>query len=337
MGVTSSSPARDRRGITILSAVTDTSTPLSVAYLGPAGTFTEQALLTQPDLADADHILLPTFPDVFYAAEHGEADLAFAAIENSIEGSVNVTIDTLAFEADLLIQREVVIPIVMNLLVKPGTSLDDIKTVVSFPHAVAQCRGWLREHLPDVGIQAANATAEAVRLLAESSDTSTAAIGTALAAGLYGLDTLAEDIEDHPENSTRFVLVARDGIPTPTGHDKTSIVIFQRADRPGSLLAILQEFAARSINLTKLESRPTKQGLGDYCFLIDLDGHVADEVVADCLRNLRAKQANVKFLGSYPAAGEEAHEVRQEVSAAWADAGAWLDELRDAVGDSPVG
>ncbi|MDH3754850.1 MAG: prephenate dehydratase [Acidimicrobiia bacterium] len=316
--------------------MTTPSSALRVAYLGPAGTFTEQALLTQPDLAAAERVLLPSFPDVFYAATHAQVDLAFAAIENSIEGSVNVTIDTLAFEADLLIQREVVIPIVMNLLVQPGTALSDVKTVLSFPHAVAQCRGWLREHLPEVGIQAANSTADAVRTLAESAERTTAAVGTSLAADIYGLAVLEDDIEDHPENQTRFVLVAPGGIPAPTGHDKTSIVIFQRRDRPGSLLGILQEFAARSINLTKLESRPTKRALGDYCFLIDLEGHVADEVVADCLRNLRAKQADVKFLGSYPAAGERADDVRQEASELWDSAGAWLDELRDQVGSSPV-
>ena len=134
-------------------------------------------------------------------------------------------------------------------------------------------------------VVAANSNAEAARLVAEEADGRSAAVAPALAAKIYGLDVLASDIEDHPENETRFVLVGRDGIPAPTGHDKSTIVVFQRTDRAGSLLAILQEFAARAINLTKLESRPTKKALGDYCFIIDLEGHLADELVADCLRD----------------------------------------------------
>ena len=137
---------------------------------------------------------------------------------------------------------------------------------------------------------------------------------------------LAEDVEDHPDNQTRFVLVARDRVPKPTGHDKTSIVCFQRADHPGSLHGILGQFAARNINLTKLESRPTKQGLGDYCFVIDLSGHVGDEVVADCLRDLHAGLAGVKFLGSYPAAGEHGEQQRRQADAAWQAADEWLRE-----------
>src|SRR5690606_25038593 len=151
--------------------------------------------------------------------------------------------------------------------------------------ATAQCRTFLQRELAGVEQLEVASTAEAARRVAgEDNDGHTAAIAPAVAAKLYGLDVLANDIEDHPDNATRFVVVAREGIPAPTGHDKTSIVVFQRANRPGSLLAILQEFAARSIDLTKLESRPTKKGLGQYCFLIDLEGHIADEVVADCLR-----------------------------------------------------
>ena len=138
---------------------------------------------------------------------------------------------------------------------------------------------------------------------------------------------LATEIEDHPENQTRFVLVGR-GIPAPTGHDKTSIVCFQRKDRPGSLLGILQEFAARDVNLSKLESRPTKRNLGDYCFFIDAEGHIADEVVADALRNVSAKHGGVKFLGSYPAAGEHAETARAHADAAWRQADDWVEKLR---------
>jgi prephenate dehydratase len=302
-----------------------------LGFLGPAGTFTEQALLTQADLAQAHLVPIGSIPDVLAAAAAGEVDAGFVAIENAIEGSVNVTLDTLAFETDLLIQREVVIAVHLCLLAKHGVVLDDIKTVVSFPHATAQCRGFLNQHLPGVQAQATNSTADAARSLAENGNGHTAAIGTAHAAEVYGLEVLASGIEDHPENSTRFVVVSNAGVPAPTGHDKTSIVVFQRADAPGSLLSILQEFAARAINLSKLESRPTKRGLGDYCFLIDLEGHVEDELVADALRNLKMKQTDVKFLGSYPAAGEHGPAVRREADLAWKRADDWLAELRNQV------
>ena len=301
---------------------------LRVGYFGPRGTFTEQALYTQPDLVAGDVVALSSIPDVLAATESGAVDLGFTPIENAIEGSVNVTIDTLAFEADLLIQREVVIPISLCLMVVPGVALDDLTTVVSYPHAIAQCRRFVTEKLPaGVISEPANSTADAARVLAESGDRHSGAIGPARAAEVYGLEVLAVDVEDHPENETRFVAVAAAGIPAPTGHDKTSVVVFQRADAPGSLLAILQEFAARAINLVKLESRPTRRGLGDYCFLIDLEGHISDELVADCLRDLQAKQ-DVKFLGSYPAAGEHGPAVRREADVAWRQADEWLTVLR---------
>ncbi|WP_419918582.1 prephenate dehydratase [Candidatus Poriferisocius sp.] len=273
-----------------------------VAYLGPPGTFTEQALLTQPDLAAAEHLLCRSIPEVLASTSDGLVDWGFTAIENSIEGTVNITLDTLIFELDLLIQREVVMDIQLHLLAHPGTSLEQVKRVISFPVATAQCRRYLGKHLSEVEEVVAGSTAAAVRDLAASGDTSAAAIGTALARELYGLDTIASDIEDHPENQTRFVAVSRRGVPTPTGYDKTSVVVFQRSDRSGSLMRILAEFESRSINLTKLESRPTKKALGDYCFLIDLEGHVADPRVADCLRSIREEHGEVKFLGSYPAA-----------------------------------
>jgi prephenate dehydratase len=304
-----------------------------VAFLGPPGTFTEEALLTQSDLAEAELVPMRSMPDVLDATERGEVELGFVALENSIDGTVNESLDGLVFENSLLIQREVVIGVRLNLLVPAGQSVSDVKRVVSFPKAIAQCRGFLARELPDVEEVAATSTAEAVRLVGESREAGTAAVGTALAARLYGLDVAVADIEDHPENSTRFVLVAPPsvGIPAATGHDKTSIVCFQHADRPGSLHAILGQFSARNINLTKLESRPTKRRLGHYCFIIDLEGHVDDEVIADCLRDLHAQLADVKFLGSYPAAGEHGPARRRDAEAAWRDADAWVADLRSRI------
>ncbi len=299
-----------------------------VGFLGPHGTFAEEAVLTQPDLAGQDLSPLRSVPDVIGAVERGAVDVGLVPIENSIEGTVTVTLDTLAFDTDLLIQREVDLPISLNLCVRPGTKLGAIATVLSHPNPLGQCRVWLSRKLPDAVTVVTNSTAEAAAQVAAATDEGIAAICTGYAADLHRLESVASDIEDHPENQTRFVLVGH-GIPRPTGHDKTSIVCFQREDRPGSLLAILQEFAARAINLTKLESRPTKQSLGDYCFFIDFNGHVIDELVADCLRNLRAKQAEVKFLGSYPVAGEEdAHARREAAGKAWRESGEWIDELR---------
>lgn len=299
-----------------------------VAYLGPPGTFSEQALLSQPDLAAAELVDLPSISDVIEAITVGDVDLGVVPLENAIEGAVNETLDTMTFDANVLLQREIVITVQMNLLGLPGARVEDIDRVWSIPVASAQCRAFLRKELAGATVLASNSTAEAAQHVLEEGDAAMAAIGTALAADLYGLDVLASDIEDHPENQTRFGVLARDGIPMPTGHDKTTIVVFQHADQPGSLLAILQEFAARAINLTNLHSRPTKRGLGDYCFLIELEGHLSDELVADCLRDLKSKQAEVKFMGSYPAAGAHGDNIRRDADAKWRAANAWLGELR---------
>jgi prephenate dehydratase len=307
--------------------VTPTTT---VAFLGPAGTFTEEVLLGQADLAAADRRPFGSFWDVLDAVNRGRCDLGVVAIENSIEGTVNVTLDQLIFDHDLWIVREMQLPVAQCLVGKLGAQLGTLKKVVSIPVATAQCRAWLAHNLNHVDQEASPSTAEAVRRVAEAQDPHVAAIGTRHAAKLYGLVVLAEGIEDHEDNTTRFVVVSRPdwGIPAPTGHDKTSIVCFQSADHPGSLHAILGQFAARSLNLTKLESRPTKEALGDYCFVIDIDGHVADEVVADCLRDLHATLPAVKFLGSYPAAGDDGEERRKAASDAWQAADVWLQELR---------
>jgi prephenate dehydratase len=304
-----------------------------VTYFGPRGTFTEEALLSQPDLAACERVAQGSVPEVIAAVERGEFAAGVVPIENMIEGSVPVTLDTLAFESELLVQREIDLPVSLNLCVRPGTALGDVRRVLSFPHAVAQCREFLARKVPAADFHAANSTSDAAREVSKSRRTDLAAICNLLAAEIYGLEVLATAIEDHPDNVTRFVVVGR-GIPAPTGHDKTTLVCFQRSDRPGSLLAILQEFSARAINLTKLESRPTKRNLGDYCFFIDIDGHVADELVADTLRNLAAK-GKVKFLGSYPVGGvgEAAVHRRRAASREWRTASAWVDELRGQVRD----
>jgi prephenate dehydratase len=302
-----------------------------VAYFGPAATFTQEALLSQPDLAGADLRPLPTITAVLEAVAGGDVDLGFVPIENGIEGTVSATIDGLIFDVDLYIQREVVMDIHLHLMARPMTGLRDITSVSSYPHALAQCQKFLARELPEAEQVAANSTADAARVLGTSDSGGGAAIAPRLAAETYGLVILCEDVEDHADNQTRFVVVARRRVPRPTGHDKTSIVCFQRADVPGSLHGILGQFAARNINLSKLESRPTKQGLGDYCFVIDLGGHVGDEIIADCLRDLHATLADVKFLGSYPAAGEHSAAVREQADAAWQAADDWLRGVRSSI------
>jgi prephenate dehydratase len=303
----------------------------SIGYFGPAGTFTEQALLTQADYAEADRRPLATIVDVLEATVGRQVDLGFVPLENGIEGSVPITMDSLVFDFDLLIQREVVLDIHLALMANPGSALADVKVVASYPHALGQCRKFLSAQLPVAETLAAASTAEAARELAEHPDKTMAVIAPPQAAEVYGLRILAEEVEDHPENQTRFVAVAPSGIPAATGHDRTSIVCFQGADHPGNLHSILGQFAARDINLTKLESRPTKQGLGDYCFVIDLEGHIADEIVADCLRDLHASLFRVKFLGSYPAAGHHGPSRRREAVEAWRQADEWIQSLRSEI------
>jgi prephenate dehydratase len=308
-----------------------------IGFFGPFGTFTEQALLTQADLSSAELVPYRSVPDVLDAVARGDVNAGFVPIENSIEGTVNFTQDALIFDYELLIQREVVLDIEHCLLATAETSVADISTVLSIPVATAQCSAWLRTTLPNADVQAANSTADAARIVGERSaagEKGLAALAPANAAALYGLTVVAKNIADHAGNQTRFVLVARDGIPTSTGHDKTGIVVFQRADEPGSLISILQEFAARRINLSLLSSRPTKAGgLGDYCFIIYADGHVGEELMADVLRDLHTKQGGVKFLGSYPAAGEQAHSAREHADSRWKDADDWVSHLRTKIRD----
>jgi prephenate dehydratase len=302
--------------------------PPRVGFLGPLGTFTEQALLTQPDLAAGELVPYRTMPEVLAAVERSEIELGFVAIENSLEGTVSLTQDALVFTHDLLIQREVVLDIQQCLLARRGTTLADVKVIHSIPVASAQCTTFLR-HRPDIEVRATNSTAEAAEIVGRGEAAGQAAIGPMIAASIYDLHVIAADIADADRNQTRFVVVGRGRVPPPTGHDKTTLVVYQRANEPGSLISILQEFAARRINLSRLESRPTKAGgLGDYCFVIDADGHIGEELLADCLRDLHAKQGMVKFLGSYPAAGEAAPAAREHADARWRLADDWITDLR---------
>ncbi len=302
-----------------------------IGFLGPEGTFTEEALLSEADYASSQIIPFASLGEVLESVEDRRVDLGFVPMENAIEGTVRDIIDSLIFDVELRIQREVVLDVHLHLMAPPGTKLADVERVASIPVATAQCRAFLTQRLPRADSLATNSTAEAARLLGESDPLMTArptaAIAPRLAAKLYGLEILVEDIEDHPENQTRFVSLAKSGIPAPTGHDRTSIACFQNSDHPGSLYGILGQFAARNINLSKLESRPTKRALGEYCFIIDFEGHIADAVVSDCLRDLHAGLAGVKFLGSYPAAGPRGPAIRREVDSSLRQAGQWIDGL----------
>jgi prephenate dehydratase len=228
-------------------------------------------------------------------------ECALVPIENSIEGSVSITVDYLAREDHgLQVVREVRHPIRHRLITRPEVRLEEVTRVVSHPHAVAQCRVWLRRHLPGVHVEAANSTSIAVETVASSSEP-WAAIGTAIAAEEHGCIILRDSIEDHDDNETRFVFLSkireRQDLTEPY---KTSVVCESMKDRPGALLLILQEFAYRYINLTKIESRPSKRRLGDYIFLVDMDGRVADEPVAEALACLACKLPRLLILGSYP-------------------------------------
>lgn len=271
---------------------------MKVAYLGPEGTFTEEALLSLPWSGSAELIAAPTIAEVHAKVVSGDCDRGVVPIENSIEGSVNQTLDTLAFGEGVEVVGELVRPIRHALLAASGSSLASVTDVISHPHASAQCRGWLAENLPDATVHAANSTAEAAREVSHDRS-GWAAIGTLLAAKLYGLEVLAETIEDRAENATRFVVLGRER-PEPGARDKTSLVCFIEADRPGSLLAILHEFSDRGINLSKLESRPTKERLGEYCFFIDCDGHADAAPLNHAIQSLSTKIFRVKVLGSYP-------------------------------------
>jgi len=298
---------------------------LRIGYLGPEGSYSHEAVST---MEEVEPVACDTFADLLASVADSTLDLGLVPLENAIEGTVSATIDGLVFDHDLVIVREIVIPIRLHLLARPGVSIEDLTGVRSYVHALAQCRAYL--HRLGIPIEQTTSTSQAAREVADSAEP-WAALASTLAGELFGLVALATDIEDHRDNATRFVVVGRERVAAPTGHDRTTIVCFQDADRPGSLYGILGRFAARDVNLTKLESRPTKRGLGDYCFVIEFEGHVADDVVADCLADLQAHLARVKFLGSYPVTGVDASDRRAEVAEARRSADEWIREIRSRI------
>jgi len=302
--------------------------PTRFAYLGPEGTFAEAALRTLPAAATGVLIPEPTVQDAIDAVRKGEADAVVVPLENSVEGSVPSTLDELTNGAPLVITREIFLPVAFVLAARPGTGIDDVETVATHPHAEAQCRGWLRAHLPRASVLVSGSTAAAAAGVAHGEYD--AAVCAPVAAEHHGLVTVAVDIGDHPEAVTRFVLLSRPAPPPErTGNDKTSLVAFIRDDHTGALLEVLTEFAVRGVNLTRIESRPTKQRLGRYCFSIDCEGHLFDARVGDALAAVRRICADVRYLGSYPRGdGEPTPLPVGRDDAAFADATAWLSRLR---------
>ncbi|MEX2324724.1 MAG: prephenate dehydratase [Nitriliruptoraceae bacterium] len=309
-------------------------TAQAVGYLGPAGTFTETAarLVTGAE----DEAALVPFGDVtevLRAVGDQKVARAVVPIENTLEGSVTATLDALAFDWDLLIEAEIELPITLVVAGKPGTSLDTVTTVLSHPVALAGARRWLSANVSGAERLPAPSTAKAAADVADS-DGGIIAIVNPLAAERYGLEVIARDVADRTGNTTRFVVVGRTVAPK-TGWDKTSVVVFIEANKPGALLGLLEIFAERDLNLTKIESRPTKAELGEYCFFLDVEGHLADERVGDALAAVKRTHRDVKLLGSYRRSGARRADAADQIRAddeAYHRAAAWLADLRSQIG-----
>ncbi|MFC0532973.1 prephenate dehydratase [Phytohabitans kaempferiae] len=306
--------------------------PTHFMFLGPEATFTEQALLTLPAAVRGRRTPARSVPEALDAIRSGEADAALVPLENSIGGAVGITLDELIDGTPLAITREVVIPVEFVLGAREPIAFDQIRTVAAHPQASAQCRGWLRTHLPEATvIDVLSNSAAAISAAKGEYD---AAICAPIGADRYQLSLLAEKISDHPDAVTRFILVTQPGTPpAPTGDDVTSLAIFISHDRVGALLAVLMELAVRGINLTRIESRPTGERLGRYAFFLDCTGHVAEDRLGEALQGLHRVCADVRFLGSYPR--HRAFDGDRPVPAPaglsdvdYADAAAWLARIR---------
>ncbi|WP_156758442.1 prephenate dehydratase [Actinokineospora pegani] len=304
----------------------------TIAYFGPRGTFTEQAALGFTEQAalggDADLVPHATIPAAVGALRAGEADFACVPVENSVEGAVSATMDTLAAGEPVVAVAEHVLPIRFSVLVRPGTTAADVRSVASHPHALAQVQGWLAATLPAAAQVVANSTAAAAVGVAGGEHD--AAVTAPVALGHYPLEALATDVADEPDARTRFLLLARPGaLPAPTGADRTSVLAVV-AHRPGELSALLSELAMRGINLSRIESRPLRNHFGEYRFYLDFDGHVAEERVGDALAALHRRSQLVRFLGSYPKAdgsGSAAPEANRDAD--YHESARWLAGLRE--------
>ncbi|HET9184593.1 MAG TPA: prephenate dehydratase, partial [Solirubrobacterales bacterium] len=274
---------------------------MRIAYLGPAGTFTEDALGEAVPEGGFEPLRTGSIHDAILAVERGEAERALVPIENSIEGSVRVTLDTLAFEVSgVRIVGEHDYRVRVHLIGREGVRMEDVEAVLSHPQPLAQCARFLRENLPEVELRSVSSTAAAVRMVSESSRP-WAALGARAAAAMYGCRLLAEEVEDQSDNVTRFVWIAPAGTEQEgAGPWKTSLVFSELGeDHPGALVDALGEFSSRRINLTRIESRPLRQGLGRYMFFCDLEGAETDPPVAEAIESLRTKAESVRVLGSY--------------------------------------
>jgi len=303
---------------------------VTYTFLGPEGTFTEAALMQVPGAADATRIPCTNVNTALDRVRAGEADAAMVPIENSVEGGVTATLDAIATGQELRIIREALVPITFVLVARPGVALSDIKRISTHGHAWAQCRLWVDEHLPNADyVPGSSTAAAAMGLLADDAPYEAAICAPLIAAEQPGLHVLAENIGDNPDAVTRFILVSRPGpLPERTGADKTTVVVPLPQDHPGALMDILDQFASRGVNLSRIESRPTGQYLGHYFFSIDADGHAADSRVADALAGLHRISPATRFLGSYARADRQPASVAPHTSdAAFASAHAWVDSL----------
>ncbi|MDX6626366.1 MAG: prephenate dehydratase [Solirubrobacterales bacterium] len=274
----------------------------TIAYLGPAGTFTEDALREASAGGEFEPLRTATIPDAILAVERGEADLALVPIENSIEGSVRPTLDALAFEVDAVtIAGEYDYRVSVHLIAREGVAIEDVEAVLSHPQPLGQCARFIRATWSEVEQRAVSSTAAAVRMVSESLRP-WAALGARAAAELYGCAVLREGVEDESGNVTRFLWIAPEGtVPGGSGAWKTSLVFSELGeDHPGALVNALTEFSSRGINLTRIESRPARQELGRYMFFCDLEGALGDDLVGAAIEGLRSKAGSVRILGSYP-------------------------------------